>query len=394
MDWEEVQLKDIAFYRSDKVKFTEISFESYISTENMIADKGGLVSPSSIPTSGSSSLYLKSDVLISNIRPYFKKIWFANKTGSCSNDILVFVSKVEKVCNEFLYYKLSTDEFFDYVMAGSNGVKMPRGNKKSIMDYSFLLPPLKTQKKIASILSNYDKLIENNNKRIKLLESMAEEIYKEWFVRLRFPEFEKVEIVDGVPEGWGRKKIEDICSVGRGSSPRPISNTKYFINGNIPWLKIADATASFIYIYKTKEYVNDYGASFSRKLPKDSLIIAVSGTLGFPMFLATECCIHDGWMYFVDLENDIKIYFYYSLVFLKDYFSNQSYGAAIQNINTEIVKKISILIPSKIILDEFNKIVKPNFLEIQILQQKNKNLKETRDLLLPKLIHGTLNVED
>lgn len=112
------------------------------------------------------------------------------------------------------------------------------------------------------------------------------------------------------------------------------------------------------------------------------------------MFLATECCIHDGWMYFVDLENDIKIYFYYSLVFLKDYFSNQSYGAAIQNINTEIVKKISILIPSKIILDEFNKIVKPNFLEIQILQQKNKNLKETRDLLLPKLIHGTLNVED
>lgn len=128
------------------------------------------------------------------------------------------------------------------------GATYPTITPDTIKKSKIKLPPLKTQKKIASILSNYDKLIENNNKRIKLLESMAEEIYKEWFVRLRFPEFEKVEIVDGVPEGWGRKKIEDICSVGRGSSPRPISNTKYFINGNIPWLKIADATASFIYL--------------------------------------------------------------------------------------------------------------------------------------------------
>jgi len=158
-------------------------------------------------------------------------------------------------------------------------------------------------------------------------------------------------------------------------------------------LKIADATASFIYIYKTKEYVNDYGASFSRKLPKGSLIIAASGTLGFPMFLATECCIHDGWIYFIDLENDFKFYFYYSLIFLKDYFYSQSYGAAIQNINTDIIKKSSILRPSNHILNEFNKVVNPIFDKIQVLQQKNKNLKETRDLLLPKLINGTLKVE-
>lgn len=255
------------------------------------------------------------------------------------------------------------------------------------------LPPLETQQKIVNLISNYDDLIENNNKRIRLLEQSAEELYKEWFVRLRFPNYQNIKIEDGIPEGWEKKKIESICNVGRGSSPRPITDSKYFENGDIPWLKIADATASFIYIYKTKEYVNEYGASFSRKLPKDSLIIAASGTLGFPMFLATECCIHDGWMYFIDLDKSLRIYFYYSLIYLKEYFNNQSYGAAIQNINTNIVKKSTITIPKKEILDNFNEIVIPIFDEIQLLQQKNQAIKETRDLLLPRLISGKLDIE-
>ena len=393
MDWEEVDLGEISTYRKGKINSSDLDEFSYVSTDSMLANKEGITTAVTIPDNTNVNSFYKNDILISNIRPYFKKIWFADKNGGCSNDVLVFPTNNKRVIPKFLYYNLSSDYFFDYMVAGSNGTKMPRGSKDSILKFIINLPPLEIQQKIVNLISNYDDLIQINNKRIKFLESMAEELYKEWFVRLRFPNYQNTKIEDGIPQGWKKKKIESICNVGRGSSPRPITDSKYFENGDIPWLKIADATASFIYIYKTKECVNEYGASFSRKLPKDSLIIAASGTLGFPMFLATECCIHDGWMYFIDLDKSLRIYFYYSLIYLKEYFNNQSYGAAIQNINTNIVKKSTVTIPKKEMLDNFNEIVIPIFDEIQLLQQKNQTLKQTRDLLLPRLLSGKLDIE-
>ena len=130
-----------------------------------------------VPTSGKANSYSENDVLISNIRPYFKKIWFADKEGGCSNDVLVFRAN-EKVEPLFLYYQLSKDAFFEDMVAGSNGTKMPRGNKKSIMEFKLQIPPLSTQRRIAAILSAYDDLIENNLKRIMLLEEKAFLRYK------------------------------------------------------------------------------------------------------------------------------------------------------------------------------------------------------------------------
>ncbi len=141
--------------------------------------------------------------------------------------------------------------------------------------------------------------------------------------------------------------LGDLAEIGRGSSPRPITDEAYFKNGTIPWIKIADATASDKYIYETREHVNDFGASFSRKLKPGTLIIAASGTLGFPKFLGIEGCIHDGWMYFSDFKENIidREYLYYYLITLRGYFNNLSYGAAIQNINTPIVKKTKVQLP-------------------------------------------------
>ena len=375
MDWDEVQLKDVAFYRNDKVKFDEISYDDYISTENMIADKGGVVAPSSIPTAGSSNIYLKSDILVSNIRPYFKKIWFANKEGSCSNDVLVFASKDEKIDKEFLYYRLSTDDFFDYVMAGSNGVKMPRGNKKSIMDYSFLVPPLKTQKKIASILSNYDQLIENNNQRIKLLESMAEEIYKEWFVRLRFPDTKIKEI-----------NIGEIVDLRQGFALN--SKSKHYISEQgIPLLKISD-------LFKGTEtlFVND-------SIPKqflvneDEIIYTRTAQVGY-VFMGKKGVIYNNCFKVIPKNSLYTTFIYYFLRLKSTRYLAQTLatGTAQADLNHDSFKGIKINYPNEKIVIKFNKIVEPMDKEIKNLLIKNKNLKETRDLLLPKLIHGTLKV--
>lgn len=178
-------------------------------------------------------------------------------------------------------------------------------------------------------------------------------------------------------------RLADLAEIGRGSSPRPITDQRYFENGDIPWIKIADATASGKYIYETKEHVNEYGASFSRKLKPESLIIAASGTLGFPKFLGVEGCIHDGWMYFSDIDESLitKDYLYYYLITLTDYFNNLSYGAAIQNINTPIVKKTKVFLPpldvqAKIsnALSTYDELIENNNKRIKLLEQMAENL--------------------
>ena len=180
---------------------------------------------------------------------------------------------------------------------------------------------------------------------------------------------------------WEEVELGSLCEIGRGSSPRPINNQAYFEGGNIPWIKIADATKSTRHIYETKQYVNSYGASFSRLLPKDSLIIAASGTLGFPMFLGVEGCIHDGWMYFKDYNGIEKEYLYYQLISLGNYFNSQSYGAAIQNINTGILRDTKINLPSlqtqkriADILSAYDDLIENNLKRIQLLEQAAQNI--------------------
>lgn len=180
-EWNEVKLGDIAEYANERIEISELNITNYTSTENMLPNKGGKTLASSLPPKGNVMKVSKGQTLISNIRPYFKKIWFADAEGGCSSDVLVFKLKNE-IYEKYFYYHLSQDSFFDYVMAGSKGTKMPRGDKQQIMMYSFKLPPLQEQKIIANILSTIDEKIETNNQINKKLEEMAQAIFKQWFV--------------------------------------------------------------------------------------------------------------------------------------------------------------------------------------------------------------------
>ena len=181
---------------------------------------------------------------------------------------------------------------------------------------------------------------------------------------------------------WEEFELGELCKIGRGSSPRPISNSKYFDEGDIPWVKIADATDSSRVIYKTKQHVNSYGASFSRFLPSGSLILSASGTVGFPMILGVEGCIHDGWLYFDDFKNITKEFLYYKLIDLNKYYYSLSYGGAnIQNINTEIVRKTKIKLPplqtqKRIadILSAYDDLIENNLKRIKLLEQAAQNI--------------------
>lgn len=161
-------LADICEYVKGKIDVTILNKDTYISTENMIPNKGGITSASSLPTITQTQAFFAGDILVSNIRPYFKKIWFAECDGGCSNDVLVFRAK-DGVNKRFLYYVLADDAFFNYSMVTSKGTKMPRGDKVSIMKYEVPVFSYEEQRKIAGILEVLDRKIKLNTELNKNL---------------------------------------------------------------------------------------------------------------------------------------------------------------------------------------------------------------------------------
>lgn len=157
------KLKEIAPFVKDKERFDNEKITSYISTSNMIENRGGVESYDGVPNVDKVTAYKKGDILISNIRPYLKKVWMATHDGGCSNDVLVFRNqKSSVILNEYLYYLLSCDLFFDYMMVGKTGVKMPRGDKKMIPNFEIPIPPKSVQKKIAEECAEVDKQQEHS----------------------------------------------------------------------------------------------------------------------------------------------------------------------------------------------------------------------------------------
>ena len=160
--WKEYKLGEVAIPVRDRIDTSVLDASSYISTENMLPDKAGVTLSSDVP-SGKAIQFKEGDILISNIRPYFKKIWRADKVGGCSADIICLRASKE-VEPLFFYYLLSQDMFFNYVMQGAKGTKMPRGDRNQIMQWPILLPSKSEQQKIASILSALDEKIEVNRR--------------------------------------------------------------------------------------------------------------------------------------------------------------------------------------------------------------------------------------
>lgn len=156
-------LSDICEFVKGRVEVSNLSVDNYISTENMLPEKGGISQASKLPNTSTTSSYIKGDILISNIRPYFKKIWLADRDGGCSNDVLVLRAR-EGVLPTFLYYVLADNRFFDYATATSKGTKMPRGDKLAIMKYQVPNYSLEEQLFVANTLSCLDRKISLNAK--------------------------------------------------------------------------------------------------------------------------------------------------------------------------------------------------------------------------------------
>lgn len=381
-EWKECRLKDICDYGKGRTEVSSLDNSTYISTENMLPNRAGITTATTLPTGEYTPSFEIDDALVSNIRPYFKKIWKATFSGGCSADVLVFKAK-ENVSKEYLYYILADDEFFKYSMTTSKGTKMPHGDKTSIMNYPIKLPPLSTQQKIADILSSLDDKIELNNKINTNLEQQAQALFKNWFV-----DFEPFS--GKMPEGWKVGKLGDFVEIKRGGSPRPIQ--KFLSDEGYRWLKISDVTSlSAPFVLNIAEHIKEEGLSKTVFLKAGSLVLSNSATPGIPKILDLDTCIHDGWLYFPksQLSNE---YLYLLFKEIRPQLLNLGNGSIFTNLKTDILKNFEISLPSTETLSKFQNIIKPIFEKMLATQREIKQLATLRDTLLPKLMNGEMQI--
>lgn len=172
-NWELGVLSDICDYSTKRIEVDQLELESYISTENMLQNKKGVKPANNLPNVNKVTCFENDNILISNIRPYFKKIWLSNYIGGCSNDVLCFVPK-RSIPSLYLYQILEKDNFFDYVMAGSKGTKMPRGDKKWIMNYGIVIPNKELLDKFDKVSQIFQKDIQLKKKQNQKLEELKD----------------------------------------------------------------------------------------------------------------------------------------------------------------------------------------------------------------------------
>ena len=367
-------LSDVCNYAKGKVEVASLNPDTYISTENMLPNKAGVTAASSMPKTPQTQAYQKDDVLVSNIRPYFKKIWYANNDGGCSNDVLVFRAN-EGVDTKFLYYVLADDSFFDYSMATSKGTKMPRGDKTAIMRYKVPLIPLDVQKRIAAILFDIDEKISTNEAINKNLFEQVRALYKDRFIDL-------MPFGGSMPSDWHLGTVSEIIEL-HDSKRIPLSSRER-------------AELDKIYPYYGATSVMDYVDRYL--FDGIYLLLGEDGTVvdgqGFPILQYVEGKFWvNNHAHIITGKNGFTVELLYLLFSLTNVQSIVT-GAVQPKISQANLNKVPIVIPSEAELKAFDESIQPFFAEIRNLRAENDRLATVRDSMLPRLMSGELDVSD
>lgn len=287
----------------------------------------------------------------------------------------------------YIYYFLKTLGLERFDVGNSN----PTLNRNHIHDMVIKIPSKDIQQKIVEILTPYDDLIENNRRRIQLLEEAARLLYQEWFVRLRFPGHEHTKIVDGVPEGWITTKIGDIGDIITGKTPSTKKHENY--GDDIPFIKTPDMH-DYPIIIKTEQKLSEIGANSqsNKYIPPGSLLISCIGTVGVVSINSSISQTNQQINSIIPSHDYYRYYLYFLLTSLKSMLEGMGGGSTMANINKSKFSMIQIVIPSNKILMEYHNIVHPLFCQIQNLMNMSYRAMEGRDLLLPRLMNGVIPV--
>ena len=387
------KLSDICFYAKGKVNVSGLTDADYISTENMLPNKGGITTASSLPSTIQTQAYKKDDVLVSNIRPYFKKIWFADFDGGCSNDVLVFRAK-EGTDARFLYYVLADDAFFDYSTATSKGTKMPRGDKTAIMQYEVPHFDLPIQKKIAGILADIDDKIALNSNINKNLEQQALALFKQYFMDYA--------PYDGIaPAEWREVSLDDVCTKitdGSHYSPADSPDSPY------PMYSVKDMETYGFNSSSCKHITKEdfYKMQKNDCIPLlNDILVAKDGSYLKEIFICSEPKDEAILSSIAIFRPDTQIVIPEILLYLlkqpsvrKDVGDNYVSGSALPRIVLKDFKKYRFMLPPLEEQQKIGSVLHAIRMQIKTNVDEIHCLSSLRDTLLPKLMSGELDVSN
>lgn len=316
--------------------------------------------------------------------------------GALLNQNAVKIFCDERIDNGFLFYLLKNDSFKAYIIGTAQGAANQASiTLDSIKKYTFRLPPIYAQRKIASILSAYDDLIENNAKRIKLLEEVAQNIYKEWFVHFRFPGYEKAKFENGLPKGWRIEVMDNIASISGGGTPST-QEPAYWDNGDILWFSPTDLSknSSLVLLDSEKKITLEGLRNSSAKiLPPRTILMSSRATIGLFGLISKECSTNQGFINIVPNDEIMRYYLLYNLKNRKQEIINKASGTTFKEISKKTFKEFEVVIPVVNVLEKFMLTVNDVIDGIENLEKQNQQLKEARDILLPRLMNGEIEVD-
>ena len=318
------------------------------------------------------------------------RISFAKRTMAFNQDLKALTAK-NGIDSYFLFCSLRAhaDQIRDLATEAAHGTK--KLEMERLASFRINVPDLDTQKRAADCIRNYDDLIETNRRRIALLDESARLLYREWFVKLRFPGHESVKVVDGVPEGWDQWSIGKFGLIETGKTPS--TRNAQFFGGDIPFIKTPDMHDNMLVIHTGQQLTETGSDSQKNKLlPKDTIIVSCIGTVGVVALTSQPSHTNQQINAVIPHETFFRAYLYFSISTLKEYMLGMGGGSTMANISKSKFSSIEISKPPNKLLFEFEETVAGNILQIESLLKLNLLLAQARDALLPKLMSGQLAV--
>jgi len=361
----------------------------YIGLEHV---EPGTLQLSSIGSSkdvSSQKLHFKTgDILFGTLRPYFRKVITVNFDGVASTEFSIVRAKNPED-RFFILYGMAQPQFIDYATVNSNGAR-PRTKWKLFSDYELPKIPPSQRQSTGKALSAYDDMIENNRRRIRLLEKAAQLLYQEWFVHLRFPGHEHTHITDGVPEGWKKTTIGTICKAIGGGTPST-RESQYYEGGDIKWVIPTDVTRNdCLALIDSEKKITEAGlkSSSARLVPPETILMTSRASVGFFAVMDKEVCTNQGFINIVPHEDWMRMYLLHNLMFRVEEVRAHAGGTTYKEINKGQFRKLRLVIPTKAILIKFSDFAYQILQQVRTLKKQQLALAKARDLLLPRLMNG------
>ena len=378
-------------YPHDRIEYIDISS---VSSGHMVESSKSLKLEEA--PSRAKRIVRPRDTILAMVRPNLRSFLFIKnpKDNTVVSTGFAVLRAKSNVDSRFIYYAVTDPSFTDYLANNAKGTSYPAVDSDTILRGKIPDFGLEQQQLIASILSAYDDLIENNRRRIQLLEQSAQLLYKEWFVQLRFPGHEHVTITDGVPEGWERKTIAGVCETVGGGTPS--TKVSEYWGGDVTWVVPTDVTKNdCLILLDSERKITEKGLreSSAKLVPANTILMTSRASVGFFALMDIEVCTNQGFINIISHDEEMRMYLLFDLMSRVAEIRSNAKGTTYPEISKGRFRQMDIIIPTKNLVVEFAKIVCDIMQQVRYLKHSTLKLTQARDLLLPRLMNGEIAIE-